>query len=290
MLNLKKIARLAINTAVNNTITRRILLLFTRAKLMPDFILNRLFIATQFTVSTPGGKPFQYQTLKEDYLGNTLFWRGEYEPETTIIFQQLAKKARVILDIGANTGFFSMLALAANESARAIAFEPVPANYKLLKAHIKINDWEERISLEPQAVSNFVGTTKFHIPFDEVPLSGSLELTGFRGYEGELIEVRVTSIDAFYNREEAIDLVKIDVEGFEDKVLEGMSGILTRFSPDLIVECNHDGPFLNIEAILQQFGYRFFHLVPQGAIPVEKIRPDSQGHYRNYLCTVKENL
>jgi hypothetical protein len=55
------------------------------------------------------------------------------------------------------------------------------------------------------------------------------------------------------------------------------------------VECNYDGPFIAVETILNKFGYRFFHLRPEGPVAMNKIVPDENKLYRNYLCTVRDD-
>lgn len=131
---------------------------------------------------------------------------------------------------------------------------------------------------------------QFHVPFCDLPTSASLHSQGFRGCKGALIDVLVTTIDTVCSEDERVDLVKIDVEGFEDKVLEGMQRVLTTSAPDIIVECNPDGPFQSVETILAKFGYHFFHIRREGPVAVDKIVPSETGCYRNFLCTVQDDL
>ncbi|MBA3922661.1 MAG: FkbM family methyltransferase [Nostocaceae cyanobacterium] len=100
-----------------------------------------------------------------------------------------------------------------------------------------------------------------------------------------MIDIPVTTIDTVCGQKQ-IDLIKIDVEGFEDKVLEGMQQTLTNSSPTIIVECNPDSPFLAVETTLRKFGYKFFHLCAEGPVSVERITPDEKQLERNFLCTV----
>jgi FkbM family methyltransferase len=152
-----------------------------------------------------------------------------------------------------------------------------------------MNGWEDRCQALSVAVANVEGSAKLHVPFGDVPKSASLHSQGFRGYEGSLIDVPVTTIDAICSESERVDLVKIDVEGFEDKVLEGMQQVLADSTPTIIVECNPDGPFAAIETILTRFGYRFFHLRREGPVAADKIIPDKKERDRNFLCTVYDD-
>ena len=111
-----------------------------------------------------------------------------------------------------------------------IAFEPVPRVYDKLLEHIRLNHFEDRCEAYQIAVSNFIGTAEMHIPLGDLPTSASLNPEGFRGFDGILQQVPVTTIDAVVG-ERAVDLAKIDVEGFEPQVLEGMQMTLQRSRP-----------------------------------------------------------
>jgi len=291
MIKLKDWMRSLLNIVNQNSFTRNCLLQMAKFGLLPKFIWKRLPVERMFLVSLSKEQNFKYAATANDYVGNYLFWRGveSYETETIRVFQKLAQRSNLILDIGANTGLFTLVALAANLNSKVISFEPVLNTYERLVTQVKINGWENRCHTYNQAVSNIVGETKLHVPLGEcLALSASLNPDGFRGYEGFLIDIPVTTIDTLCSNEH-IDLVKIDVEGFEDKVLEGMQQVLSNSAPDLIIECNCDGPFLNIENLLAKFGYQFFHLRAAGPVAVDKIVPDEKQLYRNFLCSVRHD-
>jgi FkbM family methyltransferase len=283
--------RFLLRVLTQNLFAREVLLAMAQSNLLPKAIWRRLPVETTFFVSLPNGNSFKYSAIADDAIARAIFWRGwdGWEPETMRIFYKLAQKSKLFLDIGANTGLFTLVTLAANPQAKVMSFEPVPHVYKRLLSHIEMNGWLDRCDVKNLAVSNTVGETKLHIPFEDVPLSASLNPQGFRGYEGYLIDIDVTTIDTICSQNEPIDLIKIDAEGFDDKVLLGMYRILSNSAPTIIVECNYDGPFLAVETILSQFGYRFFHLRPEGPILMNKIVPDEKKLYRNFLCTVHED-
>lgn len=287
----KQGVRFLLRVLTRNSFARSVLLAMSQSKLLPKLIWRRLPIETTFLVSLPNGNSFKYSAIADDAIGRVLFWGGldAWEPETIHVFYKLAQKSNRVLDIGANTGLFTLLALAANSQAKVISFEPVPNVYQRLVSHINLNGWSDRCQAKNQAVSNQVGETKLHIPFEDVPLSASLNPQGFRGYKGYLIDIPVTTIDAVCSHNQPIDLIKIDVEGFEDKVLQGMEQVLLHSTPTLIIECNSDGPFLAVETLLKKLGYRFFHLRLEGPVAMNRIVPDEKKLYRNFLCTVHED-
>ena len=112
----------------------------------------------------------------------------------------------------------------------------------------------------------------------------SLHEDGFRGMDGEHIDVEVTTADHAVDETERVDLVKIDVEGFEPEVLQGMSRILSRDRPIIVLECNPDGPSTALEEALRPHGYGFYHLQEDQMVQTSGIAPDQQGHCRNFLC------
>ncbi len=131
------------------------------------------------------------------------------------------------------------------------------------------------------AVSNFIGEAQFHVPFGDLPTSASLNPSGFRGFNGALIRVPVTTVDAIVGARE-VDLAKIDVEGFEDRVLEGMQTVLTKSHPTLLVECVPDGPHRRVEEILKDFGYYIYALRREGPARVERVAPERM-YYENFM-------
>ena len=257
----------------------------TRMRLVPSVLWRRLPVAGQFAVALPGGGHFFYSSVHGDQIGRALHWRGLdwWESETIGVWLRLVAGASRVLDIGANTGVYTLLACAGNPTARVTSFEPVPHIFERLERNVSLNGWNERCDLRRQALAGFVGRSTFHVPDVALPSSASLDPRGFRGLRGHLIDVDVTTVDTECG-DDGVDLVKIDVEGFEHEVLKGMRGVLSRFEPAIVVECNPDGPNEAVSQILREHGYGFIHLHPGELAVAPYIRPDPGQRYRNYLC------
>jgi FkbM family methyltransferase len=261
--------------------------------IIPKYVWKRLPVETTLSLLLPDGNSFLYATTYNDAIGRALFWRqlSGFEPSTVKVFYHLAKKSNLVFDIGANTGVFTLLAASANQNLEVVSFEPVPHIFNKLSKNIKINELEDRCHAHQMAVSNFNGFGKFHVPFGDCPSSASLDINGFRGAKGYLINVSVRKLDDLCLDFKKVDLVKVDVEGYEDKVLEGMENILKQSRPKIIVECNIDGPYKVVEGILNSFNYKFYHLLKNGPKLVEKIIPCKMQLHRNFLCICeKENV
>jgi FkbM family methyltransferase len=262
---------------------RKVLRRLSLTGLLPPQIWKRLPVEGIFPVILPDGRSFFYFASANDGIARALYWRGlrYWESETIPVFYRLAQSAGTILDIGANTGFYTLLGCTANPGARVISFEPVPRVYEILMEHIRLNRLEYRCEVYQMAVSNFIGTGQMHIPVGDVPTSASLNPEGFRGFDGMLVEVLVTTIDAVIG-ERPVDLAKIDVEGFEPQVLEGMRCTLKRSHPSLLIECLPDGPYQQVEEILMGLGYQIYALTREGPLQVERVVPRRMYH-ENFL-------
>jgi len=163
---------------------------------------------------------------------------GQYEPETTRLFERLIKPGMAVLDIGAHVGYFSLLAAKqAGPSGRVFSFEPHPDNYSLLIKNVKENAYET-ITTVNQGASATSGNSTLH--------QSRLDNGRHSIYRQDLLQqgsvpISTTSMDDFFGVIDwpKIDLVKIDVEGAELDVLSGMAGLLERCRDiRLIVELN----------------------------------------------------
>ena len=239
-----------------------------------------------FRIGLGNGRSFRYTAEPNDPFVRQLYWRGTRCDEAASLLA-FASEAGVgdglVVDVGAHTGLYTLAALAAADDVEVTAFEPVPSNVALLAENLALNGWSKRCTIRQAAVSDTSGTAEFHVPLDDHPMSASLETTGFRGLAGELVEVEVISLDDALAGQR-LRIVKIDVEGFEDKVLEGASEILRLEQPRIMIECNPDGPVENVELLLRQHGYRFLLLDGTTAPPLDHIRVDATERFRNTLC------
>lgn len=290
---LKILLRHAVRRVMSVGAARETIRPLVRSGRVPVAIWGPLAFWGVFEVSVPGGGSFRYEAVPEDLIGRILYWRGLdlWEPETLAIAAKLARRARDFWDVGANTGAYALLACAANPSLRAWAFEPVPAVCQRLRRNVEVNGWEDRCAIFEVAVGNVSGRATLHVPEAEVlPSSASLNPDGFRGLRGSLIDVPIMELKNLIDADTPLDVIKVDVEGFEDAVLEGLGGWLGRKTPAVIVECNPDGPYRRVEALLKPHGYRFFHLGSDGPSERSEIVPDATEAFRNFVCVPPEKL
>lgn len=230
----------------------------------------------------PCGLPLKYELGPRDAVGNSLLWcgPGNFEPEMLPVFGRLARKARGVLDIGANTGLYSMIACAANPRARVIAWEPVPYLYEKLRANIDLNGFSSRCDLRRNALSSAAGQATLYIPVDSTMAS----LNPSHNHATTPLEIVVETADQAIPADFPVDLIKLDVESYEYQVLSGMKQTLARCHPALIFECLPTTPSEPIESLLRALGYGIRHLTSAGPVEVSKIVSKETDHSYNYLA------
>lgn len=145
--------------------------------------------------------------------------------EALKFFSNFVKENGLVFDIGANLGFKSDVFL--QLGARVIAFEPQPSCLPYLKSR---QIWNQRLTIDTQAVSSRAGTLSFFISSshtlstlskDFIHAAGNEKFSGEK-WESEM-EVQATTLDACIQKYGAPDFIKLDVEGNEAEILEGLS-------------------------------------------------------------------
>jgi FkbM family methyltransferase len=148
-----------------------------------------------------------------DYvMASQIYSTGKWEPYETELFLRTIDSNMIVVDIGANIGYYTLLA--ALNKATVISFEPVPATYRILARNIALNNLEN-VTAHEKAVSNTNGNVSLCLASD--PAS-----CGISGH-GKSIEVDSVTLDSVVDR---VDVIKMDIEGAEALALEGMRNTL----------------------------------------------------------------
>jgi len=147
-----------------------------------------------------------------------------YEPYTTEIFKQTIKPGAVVVDIGAQFGYFSLLAARqVGVEGRVFAFEPSISNFKLLSDNIRLNKYEN-ITPFQKAVGEKLSTVTLFI-YRDSDSHGMYQRP--QTPVKESVEVECIALDQFL-KVETVDCVKMDIEGHEPYALEGMKQTIAR--------------------------------------------------------------
>lgn len=136
----------------------------------------------------------------------------------------------VVIDIGANIGLFTPCLADIYRQSRILSFEPSRETFRVLSRHVDTSLFANRISLYRQAVSNYDGITTF---LDDQSSSATNRLLTAEeslspNSMNKIYEVPTVSLDSFCTNHsiESIELLKVDVEGFEAQVLDGARRML----------------------------------------------------------------
>jgi FkbM family methyltransferase len=189
-----------------------------------------------------------------DYVIQTIIQKNNfYEIETLSKWFPYFKDAEYIFDIGANLGNHSVYFAKKNKKSHVFAFEPFPDNYELLKKNIDGNELSN-VALYNEAVGKHVGHVQIK-EFDESNYGGTSFMESSEG-EGS---IRMTSVDnAIIDLSiPRLDFIKIDTEGFEQDIIQGMSYTIEEYHPIIWVECS-DSSIKEVYRILMKAGYSLF--------------------------------
>ena len=154
-------------------------------------------------------------------------FRGAMEPGLTKYFRSVITPGAVVVDVGANVGFYTLLAAKLLQGkGRIYSFEPTPRTYEILKDNVQVNGFLELgiIHLYPLAVTDKTGKARLAV-FNADCGHNTLFDDGHADAE---IEVSTTSLDDILATQDRVDVVKIDAEGAEPFILRGMKHVIER--------------------------------------------------------------
>lgn len=161
-----------------------------------------------------------------------------WEPHVTHALKSLLRPDATFIDIGANIGYFTLLAASCvGTEGRVIAFEPNPNNCDLLTRSIEANGFRN-IQVHRYAVAEYAGA---FVLLTDFPESNGHIISCLRaiGQTGKNLHVVGSVVlDEFLANIERIDVVKLDIEGAEPKAVLGMRQLLASHRPILITEFN----------------------------------------------------
>jgi len=166
-----------------------------------------------------------------------LLTKGVYEKYETALFKELIKPGMVVIDIGANIGYYSLIAAKLlGSKGKVYAFEPEPRNYNLLVKNVKINSYNNIIPIQ-KAVSNKQGKAKLFTDKDNLG-NPSFSEDNISEKEG-VVDVTTVTLDKFFENLATynnIFLFKIDAQGAEGLILEGAENLLKNNNLIIIME------------------------------------------------------
>lgn len=202
---------------------------------------------------------FEILVDRHDLVIGRAIAHGEYEPHCTAIVERFVSTGHTFVDVGANVGFFTLLAARrVGATGRVLVFEPIAHNYRLLERSIARNGLAN-VQVFHQALLDRAGSVEF-LQWARRN-SGSFHVLNDPGWDRARYTVEAAAFDELFT-EPRVDFVKIDVEGAEGLVLDGMREtirrerpmILFEFSPAAIADLSRRDPDQLLQA-LHGLGY-----------------------------------
>lgn len=230
---------------------------------------------------------------QRDVVGH--FLSGQYyEHETTLFFLRALRPGDTVIDVGANGGYFSMLAaFRVEESGRVLACEPTPHNAAQVRANAALNAYGH-VRLEEVAVTDTPGEVVFHHN-GATDSNGAIAVgrTPSDPLLGTQFVAAADTLDGLAERHglDRIRLLKVDTEGHETAVFRGAESLLRGSRIDFIIgELNLPGLAANhssqteLRAMLLRHGYHCFLLDHDGKLP--RLVPPGTEIRQEYTCNV----
>lgn len=182
--------------------------------------------------------------------GDHGYWLGTFELNKQTLLKQFLRPTLSFFDIGANVGFYTLLASKlVGAGGQVVAFEPNPANLYYLERHVAYNNCRNVI-IKPCALSNQSG----NLGFDTSQSRSMGHLTNGEG----CIKVKVVILDQMLASKEILkpDVIKIDVEGEEYKVLLGSLDTLRTYHPTIFLATHSPQLHQQCLLLLDDLGYK----------------------------------
>ena len=207
-----------------------------------------------------------------EFVDRTIYCTGEWEPRETAMIAGLLRQGDVFVDVGANIGYFTLLASrAVGATGRVIAIEANPRTFAKLEANVRLNrcdnvDLRHVAAGETPGFAAIVEREAGNAGGDQVDFAAAASQTS----------VQVERLDRIVG-ERAVRLIKLDIEGAEAKALRGATGLLERAdAPDLVFEFTPsflegmgDAPRALI-GLVERLGYRLQVIGDGGNSPADE--------------------
>jgi FkbM family methyltransferase len=227
--------------------------------------------ATPITLSSAGsntGEPISFIMDDCDGLDHVVALikatglAGYEAPYPALVTALVRALPGAMLDIGANTGLFALLAADARRSTTVHAFEPLPSIRQRMLHNLALNpNLAPRIVMHTQALSDRTGEATFYEtinPYGLLTTSSTLDAP-FAHEHGQLLEhtMQTTTLDQWVRTLElpGISFIKMDVEGHEQAVLQGAADTVQRYRPVIGIELLSAANFAFFERFLAEHDF-----------------------------------
>ena len=212
-------------------------------------------ISDVFQIEFRGRSFFAPNPTRRDHIQSLMKVRGKFYEERFLDYlNENCPKNGIVLDCGANVGNHSLF-FAGIMGKSVIAFEPVKANRDILKETITLNELVDHVTIEPFAL----GAKEGLVVLEQAIANNFGSFQAVAVDEESKDAVRMTTIDGYLTDsgldQTPVALVKIDVEGFEEHVLDGAHETFKKYLPIVALEVSTVSGFERLKEVLEPLGY-----------------------------------
>ena len=172
--------------------------------------------------------------IHDQDIGRAIKANRVYEPHVSTVMRSLVDEGDIVVDVGANVGWFTLLAASlVGEKGRVHAVEANAKNVALLHRSVRRNGFNERVQIHPVAASDRADTLVL------APQAGSNGIVDEGWWFASQFDVQLVhalALDELLGSLDRLDLVKMDIEGGEYRALQGFRRLLERFRPHVLTE------------------------------------------------------
>jgi FkbM family methyltransferase len=235
-----------------------------------DFIRNRLscYVGDGVALTYLLDQTLMFVNCNDFGCPVNLINGGRYEEENLEVLLSFVTPDTVFIDVGANVGFYTLqIARRLTGNGRVYAFEPHPKLIELLQRNAFVNGLAAVVSGFPFALSDHNAPADLQYPVGHLG-GGRVAAPGeFAGHT--LVQSEIKQLDDVLGADFRCDLVKIDVEGHEIKVLNGMRGVVAN-SPRIKILLEklvpNMGTELELEQYFQELGFTLYAIRPDASL------------------------
>jgi FkbM family methyltransferase len=202
----------------------------------------------------------------DEGLSKELLVLKDHEPVACRQLQKVLMSGMVCLDIGSNIGYYAVLErMSVGENGKVLAIEPSPIAYSYLNKNISLNH------LDIQTFELAISDNNGFVPFlrDKCSNLSHIVTEVIKQSDGKVMYVPAKTLDSFVKDNGLIklDLIRMDVEGHEEKILSNAKVTLQKFKPYILVEIHLyqiglEG-FQNLFRMFKETGYTVKYYIPR---------------------------
>ena len=213
-------------------------------------------------------------STKDGCVSSIIRSTGTWEQEIVDTLKRFVHKDSIVLHLGTHIGFDDIiLGKLVGDKGKVYAFEANPDSYDITRKNIVINNLEDRVTLYPVGVGDQESdNTSASLCFNYDNTGGAFVDPNADPHYSRCHTIKLVALDSILHEVQKIDVLFMDIEGYEIKAISGAQNLLKR-SPNAVIIAEWNNQYYeragsnqaNFLKTYYDAGYRFFHITPSYA-------------------------